>query len=185
MSIQAADGVSQGTAELRTTTIDVNEKHKGAEAQEDYAAELESLFGVEKGHLHATWEPPQNPLISDSGTSHTVPGAYNPHQPVPTACMDVVRDAHQVMWCDTAIRHPCMPATVITVGSENGPKSDILGNSSSDIQSELNKALEMGGTLPEKINEKEKERLSLEDPVADSPGAAIRAGRARCNSFTG
>ena len=68
-----------------------------------------------------------------------------------------------------------MSSTVSTVRSKKGPKSDISGNSSSDIQSELNKALEMGGTLPEKINEKEKERLSPEDPAADSPGAAIRS----------
>ena len=51
MNLQAVDRVPQGAAELRKEAIDANEKQKGAEAKEDYATELESLFGVEKGHM--------------------------------------------------------------------------------------------------------------------------------------
>ena len=94
MHLQAADRVSQGPVKPRKATIDANEKQKGAEAKEDYATELESLFGVEKGHIQANWEWPQDPLILDSGTGCAVPGASSLMQMVPTACMDVVRDAH-------------------------------------------------------------------------------------------
>ena len=51
MHLQAADRVSQGPVEPRKATIDANEKQKGAEAKEDYATELELLFGVEEGHV--------------------------------------------------------------------------------------------------------------------------------------
>jgi len=64
---------------------------------------------------------------------------------------------------------------LITVGSKNEPKSDILGNLSSDIPSEINEALEMGEILPEKTTEEEKERLSRQDLAGDSSGAATRS----------
>ena len=107
-TVAAATGAPQGAMEHREESININEEQKEAEEQSEYLAELEQLFGVDKGHMPTIWEQPQNPLISDPGTGCSVPGAYNPHQTFCTECMDVVQDAHHVMWCDTAKPRPCL-----------------------------------------------------------------------------
>ena len=158
--------------EHREESININEEQKEAEEQSEYLAELEQLFGVDKGHMPTIWEQPQDPLISDPGTGCSVPGAYNPHQTFCTECMDVIQDAHHVMWCDTAKPRHCSSATVITVGSENGPRRDVSDDLSPDIPSEIVGALELDGMLPERTTDKEREPFSRQDPASDSPGAA-------------
>jgi len=93
---------------------------------------------------------------------------------VQTVQLEVYMDAHQVLWCDTAIQWSKEPVTIITMAPEKHPDRDLSANREPDTQSELQGATGMAGTLHGTVKKKEKEPFSPPKQAEDCQVAAQR-----------